>query len=76
MTRVEREVSPAGEQIHLPGPSIQPVLMAVGITVALVGVTLSIVLVIAGALLSLVVMVRWIQDTRRDIAELPLEHDH
>jgi hypothetical protein len=76
MTRVEREVSPAGEQIHLPGPSIQPVLMAVGITLALVGVTLSIVLVIAGALLSLVVMVRWIQDTRRDIAELPLEHDH
>jgi len=46
------------------------------ITVALVGVTLSIVLVIAGALLALVVMARWIQDTRRDIAELPLEHDH
>jgi hypothetical protein len=76
MTRVERDVPPAGEEIHLPGPSVLPVLLAVGISVALVGVTLSIVLVIAGVLLSLAVMIRWIQDTRRDIAELPLEHDH
>jgi hypothetical protein len=76
MTQVERDVPPAGEEIHLPGGSVQPVLLAVGITVALVGVTLSIVLVIAGVLLSLVVMVRWIQDTRRDIAELPLDHEH
>jgi hypothetical protein len=76
MTRVERDVEPAGEEIHLPGPSVQPALLAVGITLALVGVTLSVVLVIAGALLSLVVMVRWIQATRRDIAELPLDHEH
>jgi hypothetical protein len=76
MTRLERDVPPAGEQIHLPGPSMQPVLLAVGITLALVGVTLSILLVVAGALLSLIVTVRWIQDTRRDIAELPLDHEH
>ncbi len=76
MTRLERDVPPAGEQIHLPGSSMQPVLLAVGITLALVGVTLSILLVVAGALLSLIVTVRWIQDTRRDIAELPLDHEH
>jgi hypothetical protein len=76
MTGVERDVPPAGEEIHLPGPSVQPVLLAAGITLALVGVTLSIVLVIAGGLLSLVVIIRWIQDTRRDIAELPLHEDH
>jgi hypothetical protein len=73
---VERELPPAGEEIHLPGPSVQPVLLAAGITTALIGVTISIVLVIAGGLLSLVVIVRWIRDTRRDVAELPLEHDH
>jgi hypothetical protein len=39
-------------------------------------VTLSILLVVAGALLSLIVTVRWIQDTRRDIAQLPLDHEH
>jgi hypothetical protein len=76
MTRLERDVPPAGDQIHLPGPSVQPVLLAAGITLALVGVTLSIVLVVAGALLSLVVTIRWIQATRRDMAELPLDHEH
>jgi hypothetical protein len=76
MTHVERDVPPAGEEIHLPGPSVQPALLAVGISVALVGVTLSIVFVVAGVLLSLVVIVRWIQDTRHDIAELPLDHEH
>jgi hypothetical protein len=76
MTQIERDVPPAEEEIHLPGPSVQPVLLAAGISLALVGVTLSIVLVIAGGLLSLVVIVRWIQDTRRDIAELPLHDEH
>jgi hypothetical protein len=30
--------------------------------------------VVAGSILSVVVIVRWIRDTRRDIDELPLEH--
>jgi hypothetical protein len=74
MTRFEGDVPPAGEEIHLPGPSLQPLLLTVGLTVALLGVTTSIVLVIAGALLSIAVIVRWISDTRRDIGELPTEH--
>jgi len=32
------EVPPAGEEIHLPGPSIQPLLLAAGITIGLVGI--------------------------------------
>jgi hypothetical protein len=33
--------------------------------------------VIAGLVLTVAVIARWIADTRRDIAELPLEHgDH
>jgi hypothetical protein len=74
MSSVEGDVPPAGEEIHLPGPSLQPLLLTVGLTVALLGVTTSILLVIVGAVLSLAVIVRWIADTRRDIAELPAEH--
>jgi len=74
MSPLEREPPPAGEDVHLPGPSIQPVLLAVGLTIGLVGVTLSIWLVIAGSLLAVGVIARWIADTRRDVGELPLEH--
>jgi hypothetical protein len=74
MSPIDREVAPAGEEIHLPGGSIQPLLLTVGITVALVGVTTNIFLVIAGGLLAIGVVIAWIRDTRRDIDELPLEH--
>jgi hypothetical protein len=67
-------VPPAGEEIHLPEPSIQPIMLAVGITIALIGVTTSLVAVIAGALIVVVTIVRWIADTRREMAELPLHH--
>jgi hypothetical protein len=76
MTPLDPDVPPAGEEIHLPGPTIQPLLLTVGITVALVGVTTSIFMVIAGGLLSLGVIVRWIGDTRRDVAELPVHEEH
>jgi hypothetical protein len=71
---LDPEVPPPGEEIHLPGGSIQPVLLTLGITVALVGVTFNVALVIAGGILALAVVIAWIRDTRRDIAELPLEH--
>jgi hypothetical protein len=74
MSPLDPEVPPAGEELHLPGGSIQPVLLTFGITVALVGVTTNVFLVIAGAILSVGVIVAWIRDTRRDIDELPLEH--
>ncbi len=73
---LEREVAPAGEEIHLPGPSTDPILLTVGITIALVGVATSLLMVIAGGLLSLVIIVRWIAGARRDIDELPLHSDH
>jgi hypothetical protein len=76
MSAVDPDVPPAGEEIHLPGPSLQPLLLTIGITVALVGVTTNIFMVIAGGLLALAVIVRWVQDTRRDVDALPLEHPH
>jgi hypothetical protein len=71
---LDPEVPPVGEEIHLPGPSFLPMLTAVGITLALVGVTTFIELTIIGVILTVVCVVRWIKDTRREIDELPLEH--
>jgi hypothetical protein len=74
MTPLEPEVPPAGEEIHLPGPSVQPLVLAFGITIAIVGITTFLVLVVAGVVLSLGTILVWIRDTRSDIDELPLEH--
>ncbi|MEA2202084.1 MAG: hypothetical protein QOI89_2680 [Solirubrobacteraceae bacterium] len=73
MSPLEREAPPVGEEIHLPGPSILPVLTALGITLVLIGVTTFVELTIAGGILTIVCAVRWIKDTRREIDELPLD---
>jgi hypothetical protein len=71
---LEPDVPPVGEEIHLPGPSILPLLTAVGITLALIGVTTFIEFTIVGVILTVVCIVRWVQDTRREVNELPLDH--
>ncbi|HUA06371.1 MAG TPA: hypothetical protein VMB27_20865 [Solirubrobacteraceae bacterium] len=67
---------PAGEPIHLPGPSIKPFITAIAITLAVIGTTINIIISIVGLILLVVVVWMWIGDTRRDIAELPEEHGH
>ena len=74
MSPLEPDVPPVGEEIHLPGPSILPVLTAVGITLLLVGLTTFIEFTVIGGLLTIVCVVRWIKDTRREVDELPLDH--
>ena len=64
----------AGEAIHLPGPSYQPVVLAFGLTLAVTGVVLFPVLAVIGGVISIVALIGWIRDTRREISELPLEH--
>jgi hypothetical protein len=71
MSQLEPEVPPAGEEIHLPGPSLLPVLTAVGLTLTLVGVTTFIELTIAGLILTIACIVRWIRDVRHEVDELP-----
>ena len=75
MSALEPETPPAGEHIHLPGPSLQPVLLAFGITLALVGVTLGRFLLFSGLILTVWVTIRWIADTRREMAALPEDLD-
>ncbi len=67
-------VPPPGEQVHLPGATYLPAWTAFGITIALVGVILSWVIVGIGAVIAAVAVLRWIRETREDIADLPLEH--
>jgi hypothetical protein len=73
---VPTEAPPVGEEIHLPGPSIIPFLSAISITLIVVGTTINWMFSALGGILFIVTTVRWIADTRRDIAELPEEHHH
>ena len=75
MSALEPDPPPAGEEIHLPGPSLQPILLALGITLTLVGVTLGRFLLVSGLILTVWVTIRWIADTRREMAALPEDLD-
>ena len=69
------EAPPAGEEIHLPGPSFLPIIMALGITLAVVGITIHFLITVVGTIISAVVGMRWLRETRESIAELPLDHE-
>ncbi len=73
MSSLDPEVPPTGEEVHLPGPSLLPLLTAVGITLTLIGITTYIELTVVGLILTIVVLLRWVRDTRRDIDEMPLD---
>jgi hypothetical protein len=76
MSAHEDEAPPAGEEIHLPGPSLIPFLNAIGIALAIVGITTFWIVSVAGILLFFFTLIRWVRDVRRDFDELPLEHHH
>lgn len=62
---------PVGEAIHLPGPTILPLLAAVAITLILVGLTTTVFLSISGALLLAVAAVRWARENTDELDRLP-----
>jgi hypothetical protein len=65
---------PASEDIHIPGPTILPFVAAIAITLIVVGTTLSWIISIVGGVILIVVAIRWIGDTRREVAALPEHH--
>ena len=67
---------PAGEELHLPGPSLLPLLVAIAITLVVVGTTISLLISIVGLVFLVIFVWRWVADTRRDIGELPEQHGH
>jgi hypothetical protein len=74
VTEVDQSPPPVGEEVHLPGPSLIPLLSAISITLIVIGTTIDWIFSAVGAVLFIVTTVRWIRDTRRGIAELPEEH--
>ncbi len=74
MPPIERTIPPVGEEIHLPGGSLQPLLVTVGITLALVGITISSTLLVAGIVLTVVTLALWLRDAVHEYRELPEDH--
>ena len=70
----EGTLPPPTEEIHLPDPSYLPPVMALGITLVVTGIVIGLPVVIIGAIIFLITLVRWIRQTREEMAELPLEH--
>jgi Flp pilus assembly protein TadB len=70
------EAPPAGEEIHLPGPTMIPFMTGIAITLIVIGTTITWLMSIVGGIILIVCLYRWIQDTRRDVAALPEEHAH
>jgi hypothetical protein len=71
---IVEEAPPVGEQIHLPNPSLLPLLNAVGLAIGIIGIPISLILVIPGLTLFVVTAAIWIRSARRDMDELPLDH--
>lgn len=71
MADPEPEHADAHEGIHLPPPSIWPVVSAIGIALLLTGLILTPITVIIGALITIVSIGAWIRDSRRELEELP-----
>jgi hypothetical protein len=70
----EGALPPPTEEIHLPDPSYLPPVMALGITFMVTGIVIGLPVVIVGAILFLITLVRWIRKTREEMGQLPLDH--
>jgi hypothetical protein len=68
------DAPPVGEQIHMPAPSLLPILNAVGLAMAIIGITITPVMIVIGLVLFVVTAAIWIRDSRREFSELPLDH--
>lgn len=69
-------VPPAGDDIHLPGNSAQPLILTVGVTILLVGVTTSHWILAVGLIITIGTLVAWVRDAIRETNAFPLHHDH
>ncbi len=70
------ETPPAGEDIHLPGPTLLPIISAAAITLIVIGTTIWWVYSALGGIVLIICVFRWVSDTSRDVAALPEEHRH
>ena len=58
-------------EIHLPGPSISPPILGLGVTILAFGILFGLPLIIAGFVVFLIGLVTWLIDDARRYAEAP-----
>jgi hypothetical protein len=73
-TDIERDVPPVGEELHIPGPSIQPAIATFGLVLLLLGLVDKWPVAILGLLILLGASVSWIAAAAREFRELPPGH--
>jgi hypothetical protein len=71
---IERDVPPVGEELHIPGPSIQPAIATFGLVLLLLGIVDKWPVAILGLLILLGASVSWIAAAAREFRELPPGH--
>ena len=69
-----RAAPPVGEEVHMPAPSVLPLINAAALALAIVSLTLTWWLVALGGVIFIITSIIWIRDVRRDISHLPLDH--
>ncbi|MGH2843463.1 MAG: hypothetical protein ACRDKL_07760 [Solirubrobacteraceae bacterium] len=67
---------PVGEELHVPGGSVLPLVVAIGITLIVIGLTVWWAWSILGAIIFVVAVVLWVRDVRHDFDALPEQHHH
>jgi heme/copper-type cytochrome/quinol oxidase subunit 1 len=58
----------------MPEPSILPIVNAVGVALAIIGITISVAVSIVGIIIFLLSLIAWIRAATHEISELPLDH--
>jgi hypothetical protein len=77
MSSTDRQLPEVSEEIHLPGPSAQPLLVAATTTIMLIGVTQETpVFFVFGLVTLLMVLFAWVRDARAEFKALPDSHGH
>ena len=65
---------PVGEELHLPGGSIQPLLVTLGLVLLLLGLVGMWPISVLGTLLLVAASASWIAGARRELDQLPPGH--
>ena len=72
--QIDERPPPVGEEVHLPEPTLIPFMSAIGITLIVIGTTINWIFSAIGGVILIVCLIRWIADTRANVAALPEEH--
>ena len=74
MSDLEQSAPPAGEKIRIPGGSLQPVLIAGGLSLLLIGLLGMWPLSVFGVVLMVAAIYGWVRGSVREYRELPSDH--